>query len=99
VSQPRYRLDFIVPDGYDITEAGATRSPILESLRSALIAAGWDGSMAAPWRPSADDTQHLIVWVDLHEQVQEETLGGRVAAVVGGILPGVRLGRVDLQPE
>jgi hypothetical protein len=100
VSHPRYRLDFIVPGGYDITETGPTRSPILESLRSALIAAGWDGSMAAPWRPSTDDdTQHLIVWVDQREAVHEAALGVRVAAIVGDILPGVRLERVDLQPD
>lgn len=100
MSDPRYRLDFIVPAGYDITETEATRNPILESLRSALIAAGWDGSMAAPWRPSTDETaQHLIVWVNLGEPVHEATLGVRVASVVGDVLPGVRLERVELQPE
>ena len=91
---------FAVPEGYHIAETGATRSPILESLRSALIASGWDGSMAAPWRPSTDDgTQHLIVWVDLRDPVHEAALGVRVAAIVGDILPGVRLERVELQPE
>ena len=91
---------FAVPEGYDIAETGATRSPILESLRSALIGAGWDGSMAAPWSPSTDDdTHHLIVWVDLHQPIHEAALGVRVAAVVGGILPGIRLERVELQPE
>jgi hypothetical protein len=100
MSDPRYRLDFIVPEGHDISETSATRSPILESLRSALIAAGWDGSMVAPWRPSTDDdTQHLIVWVDPREPLHEAALGVRVAAVVGDILPGVRLARVELQAE
>jgi hypothetical protein len=100
VSHPRFRLDFVVPEGYDIAETDAARSPILESLRSALIVSGWDGSMAAPWRPSTDGaTQHLIVWVDIREPVHQAALGVRVAAVVGDILPGVRLERVELQPE
>lgn len=100
MSHPRFRLDFVVPAGYDITETDSTRNPLLESLRSALIAAGWDGSMAAPWRPSTDGgTQHLIVWVDLREPLHEGALGIRVAAVVGDSLPGVHLERVELQPE
>lgn len=100
MSDPRFRLDFIVPEGYDIAETEATRNPTLESLRSALIASGWDGSMAAPWRPSTDGaTQHLIVWVDLHEQIHERALGVRVASVVGDVLPGVRLERIELQRE
>jgi hypothetical protein len=100
VSDPRYRLDFIVPAGYDIAETEAARSPLLESVRSALIVAGWGGSMAAPWRPSTDETtQHLIVWVNFGEPIHEATLGVRVASVVGDVLPGVRLERVELQPE
>ena len=95
----RFRLHFIVPEGYDVTEASTTRNPILESLRSALEAAGWDGSMVAPWRPSTDDDrQHLIVWVEPRETIHEAALGIRVATVVGDVLPGVRLERIEQQP-
>ena len=95
----RYRLRFVVPEGYDIAETSTTRNPILESLRSALEAAGWEGSMVAPWRPSTDDDlQHLIVWVEPREPIHQAALGIRVATVVGDILPGVRTERIEQQP-
>jgi hypothetical protein len=51
--------------------------------------------MLAPWRPFGDE-QHLIIW--LAERVDQRILGDQMAKIVGGILPRVRLVRVELQP-
>jgi hypothetical protein len=96
---PRYRLDFIVPESYDISEDPAegefftsrpSRNPTLEHLRAAMSAdSRWQRSMLAPWKPIAE--QHLIVWVDLDEETPESVISDSVYDVVSEVLPGVTL--------
>jgi hypothetical protein len=96
---PRYRLDFIVPESYDISEDPAegefftgtpSRNPTLERLRSAMSAdSRWKRSLLAPWKPGAE--QHLIVWVDLDEETAEAVIRDGVYDVVSDVLPGVML--------
>lgn len=74
------------------------RKPILDRLRAELAKDDrWERSMLAPWRPFGEE-QHLIIWLDLAERRDKVILGDQVAVIVGGILPGVTLGRVELQP-
>jgi hypothetical protein len=96
---PRYRLDFIVPESYDISEdpvqhdlvTGApARNPTLERLRAAMSSDHrWQRSILAPWKPGTQ--QHLIVWVDLDQETAEAVIGDGVYDVVSEVLPGVML--------
>lgn len=96
---PRYRLDFMVPESYDISEdpvegdlfTGApARNPKLERLRAAMSSDHWwQRSILAPWKPGTQ--QHLIVWVDLDEETAEAVISDGVYDVVSDILPGVML--------
>ena len=75
---------------------GAIRPWIGSGPNSLRIPAG----IARCWLlggPSAKE-QHLIIWLDLAERVDQRILGDQTAKIVGGILPGVSLGRVELQP-
>jgi hypothetical protein len=96
---PRYRVDFTVPEIHDISEAyEGGRNPTLDRLRAALAKDHrWERSMLAPWRPFGEE-QHLIIWLDLAQRADKVILGEQVAKIVGGVLPGVRLDRVELQP-
>jgi hypothetical protein len=105
---PRYRLDFIVPESYDISEdppegeffsGTPTSNPTLGRLRAAMSTdSRWERSMLAPWKPRGVAGQHLIVWVDLDEEISETVIGDGVYDVVSDAIPGVTLVEVVQTP-
>jgi hypothetical protein len=96
----RYRLDFVVPQRYDITEAhdSPVRNETLDRLRAALaLDTRWPRSMLAPYTP-AGGVQHLVVWVDLPEPRAEAAIGAVVSGIVNDFLPGSTLAEVVKNP-
>jgi hypothetical protein len=89
----RYRLDFVVPERHDISEAydSQVRNETLDRVRAALaLDPRWVRSMLAPWRPFGG-VQHLIVWIDLPEPAVEPGIGEAISGMMNHLLPGSTL--------
>lgn len=88
----RYRLDFNVPPSLDVEERDPhVLNPTLNHLRASLAEDGrWERSMLIPWKPYGQQ-QHLIVWVDAREAIEQVVLGNAVHEIVNDLLPGVTL--------